>query len=94
MSQVIVLQSEDDLRVLSESIADIVYGLIQEKLKNAELAQNDKMLSAKELAGKLGVARELVYQMVREGQIPCHRIGTAMRFNNEDVREALERMKQ
>lgn len=94
MSQVIVLQSEDDLRILSESIADIVYGLIQEKMKAAEQAQSNRLLTASELAAKLGVTRTMLYRLVREGQLTCHKVGGSLRFDNNDVTDALERMKQ
>jgi excisionase family DNA binding protein len=38
-----------------------------------------------ELAERLGISRETVRRMAREGRIPFIRIGTAVRFNVDEV---------
>jgi len=57
---------------------------------NTEKAMpEEKMVNATELAKILGVSPNTVYRKAIEGQIPCLRIGRAVRFRLEAVLHAL-----
>ena len=49
---------------------------------------SDRLLSAKELADKLGVSEATVYRHTREW--PCVRVGPLVRFDYDAVLEHLE----
>lgn len=88
MPQIVVIQSEDDLRLISESIAERVLLLIKEQMPVRE--HTGAMVTPKELAVELKISRDLVYRLAREGRIPHERIGSNLRFNVADVKEALK----
>ena len=87
MPQIIVIQSEDDFKTLSESIAEKVLVIIREELPQKKAVGT--MLTSKELAKKLNISRDMVYKLSREGKIPHERIGTNLRFNEAEVQAAL-----
>jgi len=88
MPQIVVIQSEDDLRLISESIAEMVLLLIKEQMPAKE--SKGAMLTPKELAGELKISRDTVYKLAREGRIPHERIGSNLRFNAADVKAAMK----
>lgn len=49
------------------------------------------MLSAKQVANRLGISRSLVYKLVREGKLGSHRIGSAIRISEKQLHEYLDR---
>ena len=50
----------------------------------------DRLLKAEEVAVRLGVSRNLVYEMGRTGKLRCVRIGRIMRFRASDLVEFCE----
>jgi putative molybdopterin biosynthesis protein len=42
-------------------------------------------MTVKEVADFLRVSRQTVYTMVKQGKIPCFRVGTKVRFKRGDV---------
>lgn len=42
-------------------------------------------MTVKEVADFLRVSRQTVYTMVKQGKIPCFRVGTKVRFKRDDV---------
>ena len=46
------------------------------------------MMKAREVASRLGVSKATVYRKAQSGEIPCYRIGNAIRFKIEEVEEA------
>ena len=88
MPQIVVIQSEDELRLISESIAEKVLMLIREQIPKKE--STAAMVTPKELAEELKISRDTVYKLAREGTIPCERIGTNLRFNAAEVKDALK----
>lgn len=44
---------------------------------------------AKDVAAKYGVSRAHVYNLVERGELPHRKIGSAIRFNLEEVDEVL-----
>ena len=57
-------------------------------LRELETADTEMMLTTEELAIALKCSREMVYERARDGTIPSHKIGGALRFSMKEVREA------
>ena len=53
--------------------------------------QEEKLMTPKELALKLGFNPIWVYEQVRKGKIPAHRVGDRLRFDSKEIQEWLER---
>lgn len=45
------------------------------------------MLTAAEVAARLGLSRRMVYDLARRGELPSYRFGDALRFAPADVQE-------
>lgn len=45
----------------------------------------NRLLTATELSGATGIPKSRVFQLAREGKLPCIRLGRAMRFDPEAV---------
>ena len=50
-----------------------------------------KLMTARELAGRLGLARWRIYDLTRSGILPAVRIGRSYRYSTEAIREWIER---
>lgn len=48
------------------------------------------LITAPELAKQLDVSESLIYRLARKGEIPSYRVGPLIRFDLEEVLEALE----
>ena len=55
------------------------------------LEAKDQALKAAELAKLLGVTRQHIYKLAAEGTIPSFQVGTAIRFDPEQLAEWLRR---
>ena len=53
----------------------------------------EKLLKAKEVAEILQVSRSLAYQMIRRGEIPTIRVGSAVRVQHGDLEKFIEQSK-
>lgn len=51
----------------------------------------EKLLEPRELAARLNVSREAVYDKVKRGELPFVRIGRLIRFDPVKIEEWLER---
>jgi excisionase family DNA binding protein len=54
----------------------------------------DRLLTAHEIAERLGVPESWVRESARSGAIPCVRLGRYVRFDRDDVEEWLNGCKQ
>lgn len=54
----------------------------------------DRLLTAAEVAERLSVSREWVYQEARAGRVPHVRLGRSIRFRWPDVQAWLEQITQ
>jgi excisionase family DNA binding protein len=52
---------------------------------------NDNRLSVKELAAVIGVSTDTIRRAYRKGEIPAIRVGTALRFDFDEVRLYMRR---
>lgn len=48
-----------------------------------------RMVSALELSAQLGISRSSVYRLVEDGEIPHYRVGGQLRFDVDQVLDAL-----
>lgn len=55
------------------------------------MPETGKLLKAKEVADVLQVSRSLAYQMMRRGEIPTVRVGSAVRVRRSDLEEFIKR---
>lgn len=53
------------------------------------IANYDRALTAKELAGMLGVSPITLFKLAKRGLIPCFRVGTCVRFEPKKTAEWL-----
>lgn len=53
--------------------------------------EDARMLTAAQVAQRLGTSRALVYRLVERGQLPGHRFGSAVRVRSDDLERYLER---
>jgi excisionase family DNA binding protein len=49
----------------------------------------NRLITATELSATTGIPKSRVFQLAREGQLPCIRLGRAMRFDPKAVKEWL-----
>ena len=49
-----------------------------------------RLITAAELAASTGIPKSRVFELAREGELPCIRLGRAMRFDPEAVRAWLD----
>ncbi len=62
------------------------------KLVEIEVEQpEEKLMTPKELGAKLGFNPIWVYEQVRKGKIPAHRVGDRLRFDSKGIQEWLKR---
>lgn len=69
--------SESELKVGHELFPELDYRRIK------------RILTIKELARILQISVSQVYKLVERNEIPCYRIGRAIRFDYEDIEEWL-----
>lgn len=56
-----------------------------------EKKQDDHRVSVRELAGALRVSTDTVRRAFRKGEIPAIRVGTALRFDLDEVHRSMRR---
>jgi excisionase family DNA binding protein len=54
------------------------------------MSDSDGWITAEELAGFLKMPLASIWRLSRSGQIPCYRPGRLMRFDLDEVRQALK----
>jgi len=53
-----------------------------------------KLVTAKVVADALSMRTDRVYELARQGRIPCHKVGRSVRFDIEEVRASVEHQLQ
>lgn len=79
--------------VLDNGIGSVNDGSYAEALRRAYLAgTNDKpkLLTIEEVAELFRFKKQSIYNMVHENRIPYIKIGNAVRFKEEDIKEILK----
>jgi excisionase family DNA binding protein len=55
---------------------------------------SDPLISAEQLAERLGVSVSLVYKLAQKEQIPCYRVGGNWRFDEAEAKGVLRQERQ
>jgi len=55
------------------------------------IEQPSEVLTIDDLAGYLKIPKSTLYKLVREGSVPCHKVGKHWRFHKEAIVEWLKR---
>ncbi len=58
------------------------------------MAGEREFFSVKEIAEKLGLSKDTIWRRVREGVLPHHKLGRAVRIRWADVEEYLKRTRK
>ena len=58
------------------------------------MSTDKEHLSLEEVAGEMGVTYQLIYRLVRSGEIPAARLGKLYRVSRTDLKAYLERSKR
>jgi len=53
-----------------------------------------ELVTAEVLAEALSMRTDRVYELARQGRIPCHKVGRAVRFDIEEVRASFAHQPQ
>ena len=54
------------------------------------MESNERLLTVKELATRLGMSTPWIYKAVEKGSLPFVRLGEAIRFDPEEIKTYLE----
>jgi excisionase family DNA binding protein len=68
-------------------------GARSERRKPTEATLGDglvsRLLTAEQMAAQLNVHPETIYRRARMGELPCFRLGPVLRFDLEEVKDAM-----
>jgi excisionase family DNA binding protein len=89
MFQILVDERHD----LMVRLADIERRITLElaRVHQSSVQQDQDLLTAKQAARKLGIAPVTLYERARPNEIPCVRIGRAVRFRTSDIQNCANR---
>ena len=60
----------------------------------SEARPSAKLVTAEVLADALSMRTDRIYELARQGRIPCHKVGRAVRFDIEEVRASFAHQPQ
>lgn len=69
----------------------MIADLVVEKLRAAQLASQERTLSARQAAEYLGVSQKTVYNLTSLGVLPCRKIGKRNIYTERTLYEYLHR---
>ncbi len=70
---------------------NMIADLVVEKLRAAQLASQERTLSARQAAEYLGVSQKTVYNLTSLGVLPCRKIGKRNIYTERTLYEYLHR---
>ena len=70
---------------------NMIADLVVEKLRAAQLASQERTLSARQAAEYLGVSQKTVYNLTSLGVFPCRKIGKRNIYTERTLYEYLHR---
>ncbi|HWO40714.1 MAG TPA: helix-turn-helix domain-containing protein [Candidatus Eisenbacteria bacterium] len=85
-------QNQKAASVLGEAFLEAIREVVREEIRaalNVNQKQNE-LISAEELARRLGFAKTWPYEAARQGKIPFHKVGRYLRFDPTAVVTALK----
>ena len=63
---------------------------MNEQIEGNSVISSQRLLEPKEVAQRLHVSSGFIYKLIRSGQLPAVRLGTAVRIAPADLQEFLE----
>ncbi len=79
-----------------EELVNLFREVVQSELANIKPQQEEtanKFHTRREVAKMLGITLPTLHEWTKEGYIKAHRIGTRVRYKDEDVQNALKEVK-
>ena len=70
---------------------NIIADLVVEKLRAAQLASEERTLSARQAADYLGVSQKTVYNLTSLGMLQCRKIGKRNIYTERSLNDYLHR---
>lgn len=70
---------------------NMIADLVVEKLRAAQLASEERTLSARQAAEYLGVSQKTVYNLTSLGMLPCRKIGKRNIYTERSLYDYLHR---
>ena len=76
---------EDALLKFEEALLDLKEGTFKEGAPEQQNGHNLRLLSPSEVCQELGEERTVVYRRLRSGEIPCLKLGHALKVRRADL---------
>lgn len=80
------------MSITKEELSDLLRQIVREEIANlkpTEVHTPIKLYTRKEVSEMLGITLPTLHEWTKEGIIKAHRIGTRVRYKEEDVQKAL-----
>ena len=73
-----------------EALLELEEGTLKEGAPEHQNGQNLRLLSPSEVCQELGEERTVVYRRLRSGEIPCLKLGHALKVRHADLQEYMK----
>ena len=77
-----------------EALLELEEGTLKEGAPEHQNGQNLRLLSPSEVCQELGEERTVVYRRLRSGEIPCLKLGHALKVRHADLQEYMKGQQQ
>ena len=77
-----------------EALLELEEGALKEGAPEHQNGQNLRLLSPSEVCQELGERRAVVYRKLRSGEIPCLKLGHALKVRHADLQEYMKGQQQ
>jgi excisionase family DNA binding protein len=77
-----------------EALLELEEGALKEGAPDHQNGQNLRLLSPSEVCQELGEERTVVYRRLRSGEIPCLKLGHALKVRHADLQEYMKGQQQ
>ena len=77
-----------------EALLELEEGALKEGAPEHQNGQNLRLLSPSEVCQELGEERTVVYRRLRSGEIPCLKLGHALKVRHADLQEYMKGQQQ
>jgi excisionase family DNA binding protein len=81
---------EGALLKFEEALLELEEGALKEGAPEHQNGQNLRLLSPSEVCQELGEERTVVYRRLRSGEIPCLKLGHALKVRQTDLQEYMK----
>ena len=85
---------EGALLKFEEALLELEEGALKEGAPEHQNGQNLRLLSPSEVCQELGEERTVVYRRLRNGEIPCLKLGHALKVRQADLQEYMKGQQQ